>query len=160
MIWREVCNSSYRSLFTPILVHLAEHFVLLSIFQMEFVCLPFMIYRSVPYFSVVHTVKVSISMFTKAQKSEKFSLNDMKSHDFLFGLFVIEATTFAYFEKLEKRPVNTKCTHPSKFWSRKDVNKVYLLMLPRVCKSFVANGHGSRYPSTDQNDKSWFIITS
>ena len=111
---RRVCNSSYRSLFTPT-IHLAEHFVLLSIFQMEFVCLPFMIYRSVPYFSVVHTVKVSISMFTKAQKSEKFSLNDMKSHDFLFGLFVIEATTFAYFEKLEKRPVNTKCTHPSKF---------------------------------------------
>ena len=80
------------------------------------ICLStFMIYRSVPYFSVVRTVKVSISMFTNAQKSEKFSLNDMKSHDFLFGLFVIEATTFAYFEKLEKRPVNTKCTHPSKF---------------------------------------------
>ena len=59
------CLSSLgsRSLFTPILVHLAEHFVaLLAYFQLEFVCLKscFMIYRSVCYFS-----EVSISFHSR-----------------------------------------------------------------------------------------------
>lgn len=51
MIWRDFCNSSYRSLFTPILVHLAEHFVLLAHISNGICLSTFMIYRSVPYFS-------------------------------------------------------------------------------------------------------------
>ena len=83
---------------------------------------------------------VSISFWLKSQRN--FHSMIWKAMIFCLDSFVIEAT-FAYFEKLEKRPVCTKCTHPSKFWStkRRKQGLPNYWCPSRVCKSFVANGH-------------------
>ena len=101
---------------------------------MEFVCLPLWFTEACLIFHGVN--------FNVLKSKRNFHSMIWKAMIFCLVSFVIEAT-FAYFEKLEKRPVCTKCTHPSKFWStkRRKQGLPNYWCPSRVCKSFVANGH-------------------